>query len=147
MACQTSVKPALCTSPHPPIVPGVKALPDPVEEEAICQQRADCALLSDEKTESQKSSLGVAFLKSGDVPKSHASPQASLEPQPGKEMSRFKADSRAGASGLCAPGPLHRLHQAPSLLLHSLLIPPTKEGCGDPAGTKPWVCDGLQSAP
>lgn len=88
----------------------------------------------------------MAFPKSGDVPKSHASPQASLEPQPGKEMSRFKADARAGTSGLCAPGPSHWLHQPPSLLFHSLLIP-TEEGCGDPAGAEPWGCDGLQSGP
>lgn len=66
-------------------------------------------------------------------------------------MSRFKADSRVGAGGLCAPGPLHWLHQPPSLLFRSLLIHPTREGCGDPAGAELWGCDGdpggLQSGP
>ena len=93
----------------------------------------------------------MAFPKPGDVPKPHASPQAGLGPQQGKEMSRLKADLKVWAGGLCAPGPLHWLHQPPSLLFRSLLIHPTEEGCGDPAGAELWGCDGgpggLQSGP
>lgn len=106
-----------------PLPQGLQVLSDPIEGEALCPQRADCAPLPDKETESRNSLPEV-------WPRLHTpcSPRLAQKPW-GKEMSRFKEDQGRYKWPVC--------HQA---VVPAALGPPTSVPfCPDPSeGGRLW---------